>query len=75
MPAAAGEEDAHMPRRERLADLDSRVFASGQFAYANTGESGNGILGFTLVASRLTLQGRRMREAIGRLAELPGHVG
>ena len=65
----------HLPRWERLADLDSRVFACGQSAYAATGKSGNGMLGSVLVASRLTLQDRRIREAIGRLAELPGHIG
>jgi len=67
-----------MARRERLpslADLDSRVFACGQSSYATSGKSGNGMLGSVLVASRLILQDRRIREAIGRLAELPGHIG
>lgn len=68
-------ECALMPRRERLADLDSRAFACGQSAYATSGKSGDGMLGCVLVASRLTLQDRRIREAIGRLAELPGHIG
>jgi hypothetical protein len=48
---------------------------AGREGYAITGKSGNGMRGSVLVASRLTLQDRRIRGTIGRLAELPGHIG